>query len=120
MAYISIDGDDIGRRITALYLTNDPEGLTTFVETVHDNVRRITNILANGGHKIIFSAADGVVAEIVGDVDTTTLYQQIADVGSSKLTFSAGIGDSLRESYIALLAAKSGGKARLYRYADIG
>ncbi|MGE0283420.1 MAG: mCpol domain-containing protein [Rhizobiaceae bacterium] len=120
MPFISIDGDDIGRRIAAYYLTNDPSGLSAFAEAVHDNVRRITKILAIGGHRIIFSAADGVVAEILEDLDTVALYQQIADTGASNITFSAGIGNTLRESYVALLAAKSRGKARLYHYADIG
>lgn len=120
MAFISIDGDDIGRRITALYLTNDREGLTSFVNNVNDNVQSITDALENGGHKIIFSAADGVVAEIIGDIDTAELYRKIADVGAPKLTFSAGVGDTLQECYVALLAAKSEGKARLRRYKDIG
>lgn len=120
MAFISIDGDDIGRRITALYLTNDREGLTSFVGSVHENVQMITDILENAGHEIIFSAADGVVAEIVGDIDTKELYRKIADVGAPKLTFSAGVGDTLQECYVALLAAKSEGKARLRRYKDIG
>lgn len=120
MAFISIDGDDIGRRLTALYLTNDREGLTSFVGNVHENVKTIADILENAGHMIIFSAADGVVAEIVGDVDTAELYRKIADVGAPNLTFSAGVGDTLQECYVALLAAKSEGKARLRRYKDIG
>ncbi|PDS31318.1 mCpol domain-containing protein [Rhizobium phaseoli] len=120
MAFISVDGDDIGRRITALYLTNDREGLTSFVGRVHANVRVITDILENAGHEIIFSAADGVVAEIVGDIDTAELYKKIADVGAPKLTFSAGVGDTLQECYVALLAAKSEGKARLRHFKDIG
>lgn len=120
MAFISIDGDDIGRRITALYLSNDREGLTSFVGSVHKTVQMITSILENAGHGIIFSAADGVVAEIVGDIDTKELYRKIADAGAPKLTFSAGVGDTLRECYVALLAAKSEGKARLRCFKDIG
>ena len=120
MAFISIDGDDIGRRITALHLTNNREGLTSFVRSVNENVQMITGILEDAGHEIIFSAADGVVAEIVGDIDTAELYQKIADVGAPKLAFSAGVGDTLQECYVALLAAKSEGKARLRHFGDIG
>lgn len=120
MAFISIDGDDIGRRITELYLTNNREGLTSFVGSVHDIVQMITDILEYADHKIIYSAADGVVAEIVGDIDTAELYQKIADVGAPKLTFSAGVGNTLQECYVALLAAKSEGKARLRHFEDIG
>ena len=119
MAFISIDGDDIGRHITTFYLTNNIEGLTSFVESVRNSVVSITDILANAGHTIIFSAADGVVAELVEDTDPAALYREIANVGAPELTFSAGEGRSLRECYVALLAAKSEGKARLRRYKDL-
>lgn len=121
LAYISVDGDDIGRHITALYLANDVAGLGNFVAMVQRKVQAVTDVLEAAGCTIIFSAADGVVAETGrAGVDVVSLFEGIRAQGGNDLSFSAGVGHSLREAYVALLAAKSAGKDRLCRYADIG
>lgn len=121
MTYISVDGDDIGRRITALYLTNDAAGLRTFVGMVQRKVQAVTDLLEAAGYTIVFSAADGVVAETNHPDDNgKALFEAIRAEGGGDLSFSAGVGESLREAYVALLAAKSGGKNCLCLYADIG
>ncbi len=121
MNYISIDGDDIGRRIAAMHLANDEENLSAFVLSVQDKVEQITRVLDEAGYTIIFSAADGVVGRSEScDLDNIELlYKQITAIGGTSLTFSAGVGQSLREAYVALLSAKSNGKARICSFSEM-
>lgn len=121
MNYISIDGDDIGRRIVAMHLANDEEKLSAFVFSVQDKVAQISQVLDQAGYTIIFSAADGVVgrSESSDLDDIELLYKQVAAIGGTSLTFSAGVGKSLREAYIALLSAKSNGKARICFFSEM-
>lgn len=121
LTYISIDGDDIGRRVVAQHLSNDAEGLSAFVALVQDKVTRIGRLMSDTGYTVIFCAADGVVGHKI-DADpksTAALYTSIQAIGGDELTFSAGVGLSLREAYVALLAAKSNGKARLCTFSEM-
>ena len=45
--------------------------------------------------------------------------RKLKQLAAKALTFSAGVGQSLREAYIALLAAKSNGKACLYNFSEM-
>lgn len=120
VGYIAIDGDDIGRRITAMYLRNDAAALGAFVGMLQDRVQQVGDLLKSAGGQIIFCAADGVVAQIdMTDHSCASIYNSIEDIGAGDITFSAGVGDTLRNAYIALLAAKSNGKARLCAFQDL-
>lgn len=121
MTYISIDGDDIGRRIVALHLSNDAEGLGAFVALIHNKVTRVGDLLRNAGYTVIFCAADGVVAykAEASPASAVDLYVSIDAIAGNEVTFSAGVGASLREAYVALLTAKSNGKARICAFSEL-
>lgn len=120
MTYIAIDGDDVGRRITAMYLRNDPISLGEIAAMVQDKVQQIAGTLRAQGFTVIFCAADGVVAYAASPLSgVSEVYQLIQLIGGNELSFSAGVGGSLREAYVALLSAKSNGKARMVKYEDI-
>jgi hypothetical protein len=77
--------------------------------------------MADSGYTVIFCAADGVVA-YNADADTSgaaEVYASIRAIGGEELTFSAGVGVSLRDAYVALLSAKSNGKARLCIFSEL-
>ena len=121
MNYVSIDGDDVGRRITALYLSNDHVGLGRYADTVKAKVDMVSDLLMSWGFTVIFAAADGVVGYSATAIpDVRNLYEAIRKIGDPDMTFSVGVGETLREAYVALLAAKSQGKANLCLYGDIG
>lgn len=121
MPFISIDGDDIGQKIVSRHLANDAEGLSAAATLIHEKVKQIGRLLSDSGYTIIFSAADGVVAYKEGeDISlTTNLYSSIKKIGDDNITFSAGVGMSLREAYIALMSAKANGKARLCIFSEM-
>jgi hypothetical protein len=117
MKYITIDGDDVGQRITSAYLTNDLITLSKVNDLVNHKTFLIAEFLVECGFTIIFRAADGVAGYYENDdVDENFIYAAIKRIANNEMTFSAGIGSDLRESYIALLFAKSSGKARLQNF----
>ncbi len=120
MKYISIDGDDIGRKISSFYLRNDVNKLKQISNDLELSTRKISDLLVSNGFVILFRAADGVVASIDKmEISFDELFASINKLAPNGISFSAGVGDSLRDAYIALLAAKSNGKNRLYFYSDV-
>lgn len=117
MKYISIDGDDVGRKITAFYLSNDTKGLAELSQSLRDSTEEISIKLQEHGFNIIFCAADGVVASTDLEVDFKSIFYNIRAIAPKGMTFSAGVGESLRESYVALTSAKCNGKNCLHEYA---
>ena len=119
MKYISIDGDDVGRRITACYISNDEKELQEISKNLELSIRKIASLLVSLGFNVLFCAADGVVASTEKTVDFTNIFEIINSLAPKGISYSAGVGDTLREAYIALQAAKSNGKNCLYEYSEI-
>ena len=119
MNYISIDGDDVGRKITSCYLSNDRNRLKELSQTLQTTTKEISSKLQDHGFEIIFCAADGVVASTHKDIDFKLIFLEISDLFPKEITFSAGFGKSLRESYIALTSAKSNGKNCFHEYTSL-
>lgn len=116
MNYITIDGDDIGQKITSAYLRNNVEELISVNNLVQDKTRQIAVYLKSQGFEIIFCAADGVAGTTKSEIDAEYIYSQIQRISDNELSFSAGVGKSLREAYVALLSAKSSGKGQLQSF----
>ncbi|EMK3397952.1 mCpol domain-containing protein [Vibrio parahaemolyticus] len=113
MKYITIDGDDIGRRITSYYLNENEAGLERISYDLTLAVENISNLLTASGFEVIFCAADGVLAKTSLDINYELLFSQIQLCATHNITFSAGVGGSLKSAYIALMDAKSSGKNQI-------
>jgi len=72
--YISIDGDDIGSKITACYLRNDECGLSELSASLKKSTNEIAIKLKKIGFNVIFCAADGVVASINSDINLNSVF----------------------------------------------
>jgi len=119
LKYISIDGDDVGRKITSCYLSNNCNRLTELSQSLQAATKAISIKLQDHGFDIIFCAADGVVASTTLHINFETIFSEIRELSPIGITFSAGTGTSLRESYIALTSAKSNGKNCIHDYATL-
>lgn len=118
--FITIDGDDIGQLIVSCYLKNDQFALARTNELVKKTTEDIASFLRSSGFSVLFCAADGVAAYTdVMSPDDNEIYSAISDLAGNDISFSVGVGASLREAYVALLFAKSTGKARLHNYKDV-
>ncbi|EIU3494027.1 TPA: mCpol domain-containing protein [Pseudomonas aeruginosa] len=119
MIYLTIDGDDIGHKITSAYLINSTTELVRINDLVQEKTRCIAEYLRKENFIIHFCAADGVAASIEYELDMRRIFSQIEKIAGGEITFSAGVGASLREAYVALLYAKNTGKKRLCDFRDI-
>ncbi len=119
MKYISIDGDDVGRKITSCYLSNNCSELKNLSKSLEETTREISNKLEKYGFDIIFCAADGVVASTHVDVELEAIFIELQSLAPSGITFSAGVGSNLRESYVALTSAKCNGKNCMHEYSKL-
>jgi ankyrin repeat protein len=119
LKYISIDGDDVGRKITSYYLSNNINGLRELSLAMKVATEAIADELIDLGFDIIFCAADGVVAATPSDIDFNNIFKRIDVIAPKGISFSAGVGENLKQAYIALISAKSNGKHRLHYYAEI-
>lgn len=117
--YVYIDGDDIGNRISNHFLSNNENGLRDLSRELEKTIGMISNTLVSLGFEIIFCAADGTAAKTVNIIPSESIESSIRERVQSDFTFSIGVGESLRESFVALLSAKSRGKNRLVRYSNL-
>lgn len=105
MIYIFLDGDDIGLKIERSFLEEDEVNLKQINEDIKEIVENISVYLIKRGVKIIFSGADGIIGK--GDeIDIESLSKFVKNK-CSPYTFSIGIGDNLKASFLALRYAKS-------------
>lgn len=108
MIYAYIDGDDIGLRIEHSFMNNDEINLKKVNDNVKIVVEKITTYLIKNQAEIIFSGADGIICKSER-LDAKKIIRFI-EKNSKEITFSIGVGSSLRDSFLALRYAKSSGK----------
>lgn len=114
--FIIIDGDDVGRKITSCYLSNDEARLGQISDIMSTTVTQIAQTLRRNGFRVIFCAADGVVATTEATPDVLSIYHSVQQVAPTGFTFSAGTGKTLQQAYLALMHAKCSGKNMLSDY----
>lgn len=117
--YISIDGDDVGRKITSCYITNNRQMLEKISNDLVKSTNEIATLLVKEGFTVIFCAADGVVATSDKYSDVRGLFKKIQALSPENSTFSAGVGENLRNAYLALLNSKSNGKNTICVFEEI-
>lgn len=108
MQYVYIDGDDIGLKIEKSFMTNNEAELRVVNIEVDKAVSTISNQLKDIGFDIIFCGADGIIGK-KDMIDIKKLHLSISQLPFS-IRFSVGIGNTLREAFLALRYAKSNGK----------
>ncbi len=108
MKYAYIDGDDIGLKIENCFMNNNEKELHKINKDIKMMINNITQHLINNSYEIIFSGADGIICKRK-NIDVKAIHKFIRS-SSNYLKFSIGVGNCLRESYLALRYAKSNGK----------
>jgi hypothetical protein len=108
MKYIYIDGDDIGLKIEKSFMTNDEMDLQAINSEVNRVITQLADDLSASGCEILFSGADGIILKT--QTPHIEYIHSILDSLGTALTFSIGVGGSLREAFLALRYAKANGK----------
>lgn len=115
--YAMIDGDDIGIKMEFHILRNDVESFIKQSEKINNSMRIVLNeIRSIEGVNILSTGGDSALAELEEGAKFP-LTRALGDVqGVGGFHFSAGIGWSLRECYIALRMAKAAGKSKIVTF----
>jgi hypothetical protein len=108
MKFTYIDGDDIGLKIEKCFMNNDESCLMKVNNDVIIMIQKITDYLIANKYEIIFSGADGIICKSE-NINVQELLEFIREK-NSYLSFSIGVGNCLRDSFLALRYAKSNGK----------
>lgn len=116
MKYLYIDGDNIGLKIEQSFLNNNEAELNKTNLKVITAISDISAHLKKISHQIIFAGADGIITK-GNEIDIITLLNFTRDLNTD-LTFSIGIGNNLKNCYVALRYAKSSGKNIAVDYSD--
>ena len=108
MIYVYIDGDDIGLEIEKSFMENDEASLKQINEDMNSIAKKMSSYFIDAGFSVLFLGADGIICK--GDsINIKELSSYIKEI-SSKFTFSIGVGNNLRDAFLALRYAKSIGK----------
>ena len=104
--YISIDGNDIGKRLEGLILSDNLEELQTFSSRITFLVDTIEKYIIKQGGKCFLSGGDNILAFLPEEkVHETVKY--VNSLKKEEISFSIGIGDDVIDAYLALKYAKS-------------
>ncbi len=105
--YISVDADEIGKKIEKYILVGDNDGLNKFSKALTNAVQKIEAYFKEKGCYIIMSGGDNVLAEASREV-VDDLVRCVRDVERPENTrFSVGIGSNTTNAYVALKYAKA-------------
>ena len=99
--YYAVDGDNIGRRLEYLIITNDEAGAARFSREIEAALLLIAYHLGQKGAKIIFAGGDNLLARTEDWIEPKTIPMHHGEI-----TFSLGIGRSPLSAMLALKRAK--------------
>ncbi len=116
--YLIVDGDSVGYMMTNIYLSNDEDRLKYLTLKIDSMNQFMSESFVEMGAVILVCAADGLVSSFSSVEDITDILNVLMNASDSELSFSGGLGDSLKDAYLALKYAKSSGKKCLSTYSD--
>jgi GTP cyclohydrolase III len=113
--FLAADGDDVGRKIEFLIVTNQMEMLSEFFCSFQSAMFWLSEKLKDEfDAKIIFNGGDNLLADLqVNEEQLEELENLRVEFSNrSNATLSFGIGINPRQAYFALKLAKASGKDR--------
>jgi hypothetical protein len=120
LPYIMIDGDDVGVKVESHVLANDVPGFVRSANMISSTIEEIANRSAQIlGVKLISVGGDSVLLEADNEAVDALVGSLVRFQRPGALTFSVGVGASLRESFLALRMAKASGKCRAVNYIEM-
>jgi hypothetical protein len=116
MKYVGIDGDNIGSRLELGFLQNREEEIHLLSKKVDIAISTMAERLQNLGMEVIFFSGDSLLCK--GEYLDAEVLAEVIKSQSIAFNFSAGIGNTLRDTYLALKYAKTSGKNRVVIFED--
>jgi len=122
--FIAVDGDNVGQKLDYYTFINSVDELRSFSQNFLEKMNWLQDELKDKLEaEIIFCGGDNLMVRLPPSVTSrdllknmlTKIFMDFENVGN---TLSAGIGNSPRDSAIALKFAKSSGKNCIKFYGD--
>ncbi|MHA1757991.1 MAG: mCpol domain-containing protein [Promethearchaeota archaeon] len=111
---MSLDADDVGFKIQKLIIEEKEKEIVELSNIIKKYIKDITLFLSNQNLEIVISAGDNILCKgAFIDIQKITSY---LFKKNSIIKCSVGIGNSLKNCYLALNYAKSIGKNTIVRY----
>lgn len=113
--YVSVDGDDIGKKLTNIIYKKSEEEITEFSNYVADYFIRVKEkVLALKGD-VIFCAGDSIAFKI----EDQNLSKIIDEMQTDRFNVTIGCGNNIQQAHWALNIAKSLGKDQIAYFDDL-
>ena len=106
MRFISIDGNNIGKRIEQYILSEQFDTLKSFSNRVSTVVSELSQFIIGIGGTVLMSGGDNLLAT-VPQKECSSLKCFFDSIQSYGIPFAMGIGHNARASFLALKYAKS-------------
>ena len=106
MRFISIDGNNIGKRIEQYILSEQFDTLKSFSDRVSTVVSELSQFIIGIGGTVLMSGGDNLLAT-VPQKECSSLKYFFDGIQSYGIPFAMGIGHNARTSFLALKYAKS-------------
>ncbi len=116
MMYVSVDGDDIGKKLTRIIYSKSEDEITEFSKYVADFFLEIQEKVIELGGKVIFCAGDSIAYCINGEKELQNTFETMK---TDRFNVSIGCGNTLQQAHWALNIAKSLGKNQVQYFADL-
>ena len=115
LAFIAIDGDDVGPKLRSYIIKNDIEGAAHFSLNLENDFQSLRTWLHNRKFTIVFCGGDSILAYS----SPSTVNHAIVDLPQGFWPYSVGIGVSAEMAYLALQLAKARGKSQAVTIMDV-
>jgi len=114
--YVSIDGDDVGKKLAEIIYKSHDEGLiSNFSDEVINIFQKVNKWVSNNGGRVLFCAGDSILYKI----STSLIDESINEFDKELFTVTVGIGNSIVKAHWALNIAKSMGKNQVLYFHEI-
>ena len=104
--YIAIDGNNTGKHLEKYLLSNNVEKVRAFSNDLNSKVNYFKEAVLKSEGEILMCGGDNILGIVKAEA-VPTLCRVIKDSPESEMSFSIGIGNSPRNSYLALKYAKA-------------
>ncbi|MEV3950884.1 MULTISPECIES: mCpol domain-containing protein [Streptomyces] len=119
MPFAIIDGDDVGDKVESFILANDVENFIASSRRINTELEGLATCMQElPGVSLVHAGGDSLLVKMEDEAIRLVVEVVNRQQRPGSLTFSAGIGSTLRQSFIALRMAKSSGKCRVVRFEE--
>ncbi len=106
--YVTIDANDVGKRIEKFILGDNLKELSLFSERITSRVLLMKNRIIEGGGEIYMAGGDNIIA-LVKTEKLKELAEVVRRLNDEEINFSIGVSEAIAEAYLALKYAKANG-----------